>query len=574
MKKEIQSFKDSIAGVTKALAEEKILVTQIGNKPYVSYKDGKVSEINIPSMPDNPSEELVDAMRMFIDNQAASVLFSHKDNDVSKEAKGIFEVIEECRTAKLFSGKYKGSARIRQAGLKVLKKKLEKEGTAIATIFSMIRSKMGESVFDKSALYEENSDIYSIVQYALESLDFNVQTQEDAVNLAEKIAKIIRNMKSETSENDESEREGKGKGQGKEGESQGEAGGEQKSAPENDKEERKLNADDIQHSFEDEEIKENGIIDLIEKEIEKDSGYRVFTRDYDVVSHIKDEDVRTFPVDDLVKEVRTRSSFVATSLRMALSSVKIKKSQSSARKGILNPLKVAGILMGRDDIFYSREIQEEENTAVTLLTDFSGSMRGSKIECATVTAAVFAESMRKIGIDSEVIGFTAHFPGSFKGRHLLKDMEEMERKFARFTSLSHHIVKPFGARASLRELQKILSIKNSPQKLQDNFDGESLDFAAKRIMARPAARKIIFVISDGAPCAELSNHSKLDRHLESVIKKWEKAGIEIIGIGIESSEVRRFYKKNVVIKESKDLDASLMKKIKEILKDKPKKNVF
>ncbi len=212
--------------------------------------------------------------------------------------------------------------------------------------------------------------------------------------------------------------------------------------------------------------------------------------------------------------------------------------------------------------FASAYKQERESnfpdTTVTLLIDNSGSMRGKPIEIACLAADLLSAALDRCGIGSEVLGFTTR---AWKGGQSAKDWALAGRPDnpGRLNDLLHIVYK--AASEPARRSRTSLAAMLDPDLLKENVDGEALLWASRRLLARPEARRILIVISDGAPVdqATLENNGDkeiLDRHLREIIKEVDSA-IELLAIGVKH-DVAKYYTKSVSIESADKLGASLI----------------
>lgn len=189
------------------------------------------------------------------------------------------------------------------------------------------------------------------------------------------------------------------------------------------------------------------------------------------------------------------------------------------------------------EVFKKRTSQIELNTAVTVLTDNSGSMAGSKFAHAARAGIMLNEAMSKIGVPVELLSFSECRQGPV-----------------------NIIVKGFNDRASEGELVERYS--ECGQWMWQNSDGESIMWAATRLAKRPEKRKVLIVLSDGSPAAYNGGHGGEYIYTKRIVEKIESSPIEIYGIGIMDSNVERIYKDHKVLKKSKDLEDMLLGLVK------------
>lgn len=199
------------------------------------------------------------------------------------------------------------------------------------------------------------------------------------------------------------------------------------------------------------------------------------------------------------------------------------------------------------------------DTVVTLLLDNSGSMRGRPITIAALSADILARTLERCQVKVEILGFTTR---EWKGGKSKRQWQaEGKPKFpGRLNDIRHIIYK--GADAPWRRTRRNLGLMLKEGLLKENIDGDALMWAHQRLMMRPEQRRILMVISDGAPLDETSINengaSYLDRHLRDVIAWIEKRGqVELTAIGI-GHDVTRYYSRAVTIHDAKQLGDTMM----------------
>jgi cobaltochelatase CobT len=198
--------------------------------------------------------------------------------------------------------------------------------------------------------------------------------------------------------------------------------------------------------------------------------------------------------------------------------------------------------------FKQEEDTEFRDTVVTLLIDNSGSMRGRPIMVAAVCADILARTLERCGVKVEILGFTTR---AWKGGQAREDWLKAGKPPApgRLNDLRHIVYK--SADAPWRRARKNLGLMMREGLLKENIDGEALIWAHHRIIGRPEQRRILMVISDGAPVDDstlsVNSGHYLERHLRTVISEIEtNSPVELIAIGI-GHDVRRYYRRAVTI---------------------------
>ncbi len=244
--------------------------------------------------------------------------------------------------------------------------------------------------------------------------------------------------------------------------------------------------------------------------------------------------------------------------------------QFDLEEGSLDPSRLPRIII---DPFQPLSFRQESDTnfrdtVVTLLIDNSGSMRGRPITVAATCADILARTLERCGVKVELLGFTTR---AWKGG-LARESWLQSGKPAnpgRLNDLRHIIYK--AADAPWRRARKNLGLMMREGLLKENIDGEALDWAHKRLLGRPEQRKILMVISDGAPVDDstlsVNAGNYLERHLRHVIAEIEtRSPVELIAIGI-GHDVTRYYRRAVTIVDAEELGGVMTEKLAELFEE-------
>jgi cobaltochelatase CobT len=221
---------------------------------------------------------------------------------------------------------------------------------------------------------------------------------------------------------------------------------------------------------------------------------------------------------------------------------------------ILNPLSSLSFKIERDTEF--------KDTVVTLLIDNSGSMRGRPISIAAISADILARTLERVGVKVEILGFTTR---AWKGGRAREDWLGAGRppRPGRLNDLRHIVYK--AADAPWRRARKNLGLMMREGLLKENIDGEALLWAHARLAARPEERRVLMVISDGAPVDDstlsVNTGNYLERHLRQVIEWIEtRSPVELVAIGI-GHDVTRYYRRAVTIMDAEQLGGVLIEQL-------------
>ena len=205
------------------------------------------------------------------------------------------------------------------------------------------------------------------------------------------------------------------------------------------------------------------------------------------------------------------------------------------------------------------------DTVVTLLVDNSGSMRGVPITTAALCADLLTRVLERCRVKVEVLGFTTKEWKGGAARRLWSDSGKPEAP-GRLNDLRHIVYK--SASMPWRRARRRIGVMLHPDLLKENIDGEALLWAHGRLVARPEARRILMVISDGAPVddstSSANDRSFLDNHLRSVIAAVEAySPIELVAIGI-GHDVTRYYRRSVTIAGPDELGAAMVEQLEKL----------
>ncbi len=229
---------------------------------------------------------------------------------------------------------------------------------------------------------------------------------------------------------------------------------------------------------------------------------------------------------------------------------------------IVDPLHPLSFKMERDTNF--------RDTVVTLLLDNSGSMRGRPITVAATCADILARTLERCGVKVEILGFTTR---AWKGGQSREAWLQSGKPPTpgRLNDLRHIIYK--AADAPWRRSRRNLGLMMREGLLKENIDGEALAWAHGRLLVRPEQRKILMMISDGAPVDDstlsVNAGNYLEKHLRYVIEEIEtRSPVELIAIGI-GHDVTRYYRRAVTIVDAEELAGAMTEKLAELFSETP-----
>src|SRR5262245_36219277 len=241
-------------------------------------------------------------------------------------------------------------------------------------------------------------------------------------------------------------------------------------------------------------------------------------------------------------------------------------------EGLLDPVRLPRIIM---DPLHALSFKREKDTTfrdtvVTLLLDNSGSMRGRPITVAATCADILARTLERCGVKVEILGFTTRAWKGGQSREAWLAANKPANP-GRLNDLRHIIYK--SADAPWRRARKNLGLMMREGLLKENIDGEALDWAHKRLLGRTEQRKILMVISDGAPVDDstlsVNPGNYLERHLRWVIEEIEtRSPVELIAIGI-GHDVSRYYRRAVTIVDAEELGGAMTENLAALFEETP-----
>jgi cobalamin biosynthesis protein CobT len=309
-----------------------------------------------------------------------------------------------------------------------------------------------------------------------------------------------------------------------------------------------------------------------------DSEFRVFTRDYDRIVEIEGVS-DSVSLTELDQSVAKSTGVLQKDMRRIIAARSQVKRVPGKRSGRLHAPNLHRILSGDDRVFTRREEAQSLDTAISLVVDCSGSMRGSQIRLASESAYALGSVLNRIGIQFECLGFTSDdgVPTTDHKRY----MEEVHRAeavapIARYTPIIMPKFKLFEERWTLPVQRRFARVFNGAKGYGDvginmgmTPEGCAMEFAARRLLSRKEARKIMIVMTDGEPAGHSVNYaygrSLYARQSKDMVKAIEAAGIDLVGVGIKHAGPTGYYSNAVVIDNVDQLPVELMRILKQFV---------
>jgi len=278
-------------------------------------------------------------------------------------------------------------------------------------------------------------------------------------------------------------------------------------------------------------------------------------------------------LDKQLEPLKGAVSRLANRLQRRLQAQQNRSWEFDREEGILDAGRLARVVANPTTplSFKVEKDTEFRDTVVTLLIDNSGSMRGRPISIAAITADVLARTLERCQVKVEILGFTTR---AWKGGESREDWLNAGRapNPGRLNDLRHIVYK--GADAPWRRARRNLGLMMREGLLKENIDGEALEWAHKRLSGRPEQRKILMVISDGAPVDDstlsVNPSNYLERHLREVIAMIERRrAVELLAIGI-GHDVTRYYARAVTITDAEQLAGAVTEQLAALFEADPR----
>jgi len=311
-----------------------------------------------------------------------------------------------------------------------------------------------------------------------------------------------------------------------------------------------------------------------------DPDYRVFTTKYDEEVGAEDlaepaelERLRSY-LDQQLDPLKGAVSRLANKLQRRLQAQQNRSWEFDREEGILDAGRLARVVASPTTplSFKVEKDTEFRDTVVTLLLDNSGSMRGRPISIAAICADVMARTLERCSVKVEILGFTTKaWKGGQSREEWLQDGRETTP--GRLNDLRHIVYK--SADAPWRRTRPNLGLMMKEGLLKENIDGEALEWAHRRIVNRYEQRKVLMVISDGAPVDDstlsVNPANYLEKHLRDVIAMVEKRkAVELVAIGI-GHDVTRYYDRAVTITDVEQLAGAMTEQLASLFDSDPRK---
>ena len=587
--KQAENFKIAISSTIKALAKKQDL--------NILFSDAPIKENNTINLPKISFESLNEYqnIRALGDSEALKIKYSNQELSRKFEprgviAKNIYKSAEKIRYEKFGSENFEGiKLNFKNYYQKKFKEQSDDMYNNIEKAFDIILGNqllnLGLNIDEKKSLQKWNEIINEQIKDKIGLLKQNISNQEKFSNI---LNSIIQDLKLEEklspNENDndnEQKDENKTKDQNNNEVNQDKNSNKQDFNIENVIPDIEIDANlsEQENLVEDENNSSDEIMSSNIKKNNSETKYKVFTNKFDkiinaeeMVDHTEMHKFRE-NLDNQLKSLHNFISRLANKLQRKLLAVQNRSWEFDLEEGMLDAAKLTRVIM---DPYNSLSYKKEKNTnfkdtVVTLLIDNSGSMRGRPISIAAICADILSRTLERCSVKVEVLGFTTLNWKGGKSRELW--LKNKTSNPGRLNDLSHIIYK--SADTPWRRGKNNLGLMLKEGILKENIDGEAILWAYQRLKKRSEERKILMVISDGAPVDDstlsVNPGNYLERHLKNTVKWIENnKDVEINAIGI-GHDVSSYYSKALKIGDVQELGDALIDQLADLFIENPKR---
>ena len=591
-------IKKSISETTRAISGNETLKIKFSADPSGDYGD----IIKLPQISKEPTEAELFKVRGIADSLALQARFKDEEtfskyDPSGEQAKEIYNELEIARCELLGEKFYPGSKRNIWQKTKVEASAFsnkasigaEEEGIAQLARF-FIKRELSEADLppEASQLLEKKEVFEDLTGHPEFQKTKDVLDQEKFAVLSRKLIERLGygeqlgeldDIENDIDENNQEELEQDEAGQGSEDE---ENDASDNSETDDGESQQSTSADadiedgQMEDAIEGEDQSENQTIQSIQGTQSKETFYQVFdtTNDQEInANRLADitelEKLREY-LDQQLASLKGAVSRLANKLQRRLQAKQNRTWKFDLEEGLLDAAKLSRIVLNpTTPLSFKQESSTNfKDTVVSLLIDNSGSMRGRPISIAAISTEILAKTLERCNVKCEILGFTTK---AWKGGQSREKWlaEGRQKNPGRLNDLRHIIYK--NADEPWRRAKLNLGLMMKEGLLKENIDGEALDWAHKRIIKREENRKILLVISDGAPVDDstlsVNPANYLEKHLRYVINKIETTNrVQLLAIGI-GHDVTRYYKKAVTITDAEQLAGAMTEQLADLFEE-------
>lgn len=600
-----EPFKQSVAGCMRAISgDPELEVVFSGDRPGIS---GKTARLPDPSRKVNAREiaitrGLSDSMALKLACHDAKVHARHMP--VGPDARAIFEAVEQARCEAVGARRMEGvasnlSAMLEDRYLKSASPDISsrEEAPLQDALSLLVRERLTGAPPPQAAAKLVDMWRDWIEQKAGTELDSLIETVDNQDTFAQSFREVLKSLDmadelgGEYQENDPEQNEDQGNNEEAEsGGEEDEDSGDQEASPQEmemsgeEQESGETEASDADMD----NLAEEDMADAAEEPGESErqelpfsnkpplSDYKVFTEQFDETIRAEDlcdtaelDRLRGF-LDKQLTHLQGAVGRLANRLQRKLMAQQNRSWNFDLEEGLLDTARLTrAVTDPMSPLAFKQESDTNfRDTVVTLLLDNSGSMRGRPITVAATCADILARTLERCGVKVEILGFTTKAWKGGQSREAWIGAGKPPSP-GRLNDLRHIIYK--SADAPWRRARRNLGLMMREGLLKENIDGEALTWAHERLLARSEQRRILMMISDGAPVDDctlsVNPGNYLERHLRYVIEEIEsRSPVELIAIGI-GHDVTRYYRRAVTIVDAEELAGAMTDQLANLFDD-------
>ena len=592
-KEKVEDFKTAISSTIRSIADSQKIEVNFGNQSSKS----EVNSIRLPELEQRNKSINFEEIRAIADSKSLRFRFSNqktlkKYQPTGNISKKLYNVSEKIRCEKIGTSYFKG---IKNNIEKFYQKKIagldlkSSEDKIIESFENYLRTKILD--FKNDSQTEKKFKTYK--KDLNEKFKNKINELKDLILDQEKFNSIISELISDMSLDENIDEEKKRNDENEKNENKSKPENQEQKTKEKDEKNEEMSIDtgipDLENESkesdkieEELEIKDNSRPDLKKRDNQNfgDLKYKSYTEEFDEI--IKAEDLENLDeltrlrknLDQQLLQLKNFISKLANKLQRKLLAKQNRSWNFDLEEGLLDTSKLPRIIM---DPFNSLSFKKEKDiefkdTLVTILIDNSGSMRGKPISVAAICADILSRTLERCLVKVEILGFTTkHWKGGSAREKWMKN--EKPNLPGRLNDLRHIIYK--SADTPWRQAKNNMGLMLKEGLLKENIDGEALKWAYNKMSKRKEDRKILMVISDGAPVDDSTLSTNTSDYLETNLRKtvkWieNKTDIELLAIGI-GHDVTRYYNKAVKITDVQDLGDVMINQLTDLFVEKNKK---
>ena len=589
----LENFKTAIGSTVKSLSNSENVEVSFGNQSSQS----KNNSIKLPEIERINNKINYNQIRALADSKSLRLRFSDEKTFKSYEPDGniskkLYKIAEKLRCEKLGSEQFRGVKNNIQRYYQERTSSLDlknSEDKITESFENYLRVKFFESKNSKELekkLKTYQKDLNEKFKGKIKQLS---NLTHDQAQYNSMISDLISNMNfDENLEKEEKQEENKD-------EKQKNQKNQEQKTKEREQEQQEMSIDsgvpDLEEQVKesDQDIEEVEIEDKSKSDYRKkiknslgDLKYKAYTEEFDEIIKAKDleseEELNRLRknLDQQLLQLKNFVSKLANKLQRKLLAKQNRSWDFDLEEGLLDNSKLPRIVM---DPFNSLSFKKEKDiefkdTLVTILIDNSGSMRGKPISVAAICADILARTLERCSVKVEILGFTTkHWKGGSSREKWMKN--DKPNLPGRLNDLRHIIYK--SADMPWRQEKNNMGLMLKEGLLKENIDGEALKWAYNKMSKRKEERKILMVISDGAPVDDSTLSTNSSDYLETNLKntvKWieNKTNVELLAIGI-GHDVTRYYNQAIKITDVQDLGDVMINQLTDLFDDKIKKTI-